>query len=209
MIMPTKGTYRITTPFRYRSSAYYSGYHTGVDFATPTGTQIVAVNKGNIVASQFDNSGFGYGNYITLYDGKYYWRYAHLSSRSVAVGRNVNPGQILGRTGNTGLSSGPHLHFECATSNSFTAPISSFKDPIKIIKESNMLTRSQYNVLVRFYLGRAGKNPEKWVGKMTFEQAQKKLVAMAEYKKLVASARQGRVSLNHLPQAIRKAVKTN
>lgn len=79
-----------------------------IDLPTVTGVTAYAITGG--VVSHVDG-GCGYGIGISGDDGAYY-QYCHLSSRSVAAGARVSPGQIVGYTGNTGNSTGPHLHFE-------------------------------------------------------------------------------------------------
>ncbi len=86
--------------------------HKGVDFAAPTGTPIPSGGNGKIVFRGWKN---GYGNYIKIrHNGTYSTAYAHLSSfkSGLNVGSQVKQGQIIGYVGNTGLSTGPHLHYE-------------------------------------------------------------------------------------------------
>lgn len=108
---------RVTQPFGVNGS-YYSQFkvdgvplkgHNGVDFGTPVNTPIVAADEG-VVIEQFNDIN-GYGKYIKL---KHHWGetlYAHLDDYMVKVGDKVHPGQIVGLSGNTGNSTGPHLHF--------------------------------------------------------------------------------------------------
>ena len=89
------------------------GYHTGIDFAVPQGTNIVSVADGIIVNADW---GKAYGvqlvQEVVSKNNKVYVIYAHLSKALVKVGDQVIKGQHLGESGNTGNSSGPHLHFE-------------------------------------------------------------------------------------------------
>ena len=87
-----------------------STYHKGLDWATPTGTPIVA-SCGGTVAKAGWGSGYGYVVYINHEDGRQ-TRYAHLSKVQVKVGQKVKQGQQIALSGNTGITSGPHLHFE-------------------------------------------------------------------------------------------------
>lgn len=87
-----------------------STYHKGLDWATPTGTPIVA-SCGGTVAKAGWGSGYGYVVYINHEDGRQ-TRYAHLSKVQVKVGQKVKQGQQIALSGNTGRTSGPHLHFE-------------------------------------------------------------------------------------------------
>lgn len=84
--------------------------HSGLDIAVPTGTQVRSAAPG-IVA--WARTGRSYGNYImVIHSGGYATLYAHLSSMDVAADQFVSRGQQIGRSGSTGLSTGPHLHFE-------------------------------------------------------------------------------------------------
>ncbi|MDO4647001.1 MAG: peptidoglycan DD-metalloendopeptidase family protein [Eubacteriales bacterium] len=104
----------------YRISSYY-GYrihpisganamHNGVDIGAAEGTSIAAGLTGSVITSTYND---GYGNYVEIKDTKGYTiRYAHLSSRSVSVGQQVEKGEEIGKVGSTGNSTGPHLHLE-------------------------------------------------------------------------------------------------
>jgi murein DD-endopeptidase MepM/ murein hydrolase activator NlpD len=87
-----------------------SSYHQGVDYGVPTGTTVVA-SSGGTVAKAGWGSGYGYVVYINHVDGTQ-TRYAHLSKIYVSVGQQVSQGQKIASSGNTGVSTGPHLHFE-------------------------------------------------------------------------------------------------
>ena len=87
-----------------------STYHKGVDWATPTGTAVVA-SSGGVVAKAGWGSGYGYVVYINHPDGRQ-TRYAHNSKVLVSAGQTVAQGQKIALSGNTGISSGPHVHFE-------------------------------------------------------------------------------------------------
>ena len=83
--------------------------HNGIDFGTPEGTWITAVDSGNVVEVADDDD--GYGRYVKLVHPWGESLYAHLSAWAVAVGDKVERGQWIGDSGNTGNSTGPHLHF--------------------------------------------------------------------------------------------------
>lgn len=83
--------------------------HNGLDFGTPVASQIVAVDTGDVVEVLEDPK--GYGKYVKLRHAWGETLYAHLSSQTVAPGRRVSRGELVGYSGNTGLSTGPHLHF--------------------------------------------------------------------------------------------------
>ena len=98
-----------------------STYHKGVDWATPTGTAVYA-SCGGTVAKAGWGSGYGYVVYITHPDGRQ-TRYAHLSKVLVSVGQTVSQGQKIALSGNTGISTGPHLHFEMLINGSQVNPL--------------------------------------------------------------------------------------
>lgn len=87
-----------------------SSYHKGVDWATPTGTPVYASNGGTVAFAGWA-SGYGYAVYINHSDGRQ-TRYGHLSKVLVKSGQTVSQGQKIALSGNTGRSTGPHLHFE-------------------------------------------------------------------------------------------------
>ncbi|MFF4270761.1 M23 family metallopeptidase [Streptomyces sp. NPDC001536] len=107
--LPTS-SYTITSTFMQAGSLWSSGYHTGLDFAAPTGTLIKAVHSGTITQAGWDGS-YGYKTVLTLDDGTEVW-FAHQSSISVSVGQKVNTGDVIGRVGATGNVTGAHLHLE-------------------------------------------------------------------------------------------------
>lgn len=117
---PIPGYYRITSYFGGRTQpvAGASTNHKAIDISTngQTGKTIIAAESGRVIVSkcQVNAQGkdTGYGNYIVIDHGNgYATTYAHLSSRMVSVGTIVSRGQTIGLSGNTGTSSGPHLHF--------------------------------------------------------------------------------------------------
>lgn len=96
--------------------------HTGIDFAIPEGTEIVSVSAGVVTqAKRLTNS---YGYHIFISDGVYTYIYAHLSNFFVKVGDTVLPGETIAVSGNTGRSTGPHLHFEVRVKNTPIDPLS-------------------------------------------------------------------------------------
>ncbi|MFF3336184.1 M23 family metallopeptidase [Streptomyces sp. NPDC002888] len=107
--LPTS-SYTITSTFGQAGSYWSSGYHTGLDFAAPTGTLIKAVHSGTITEAGWAGS-YGYRTILTLDDGTELW-FAHQSSISVSVGQKVATGDVIGRVGATGNVTGAHLHLE-------------------------------------------------------------------------------------------------
>ncbi len=95
----------------------WSRRHGGMDFGVPVGTPVRAANSGTVITSADlpggGNGGYrSYGRYIVVDHGDKSTLYAHLSRRNLTAGANVKSGQMLGLSGNTGNSTGPHLHFE-------------------------------------------------------------------------------------------------
>ncbi|MFG3295719.1 M23 family metallopeptidase [Streptomyces sp. NPDC048179] len=103
-------SYTITGTFGQAGSMWSSGYHTGLDFAAPTGTLIKAVHGGTVTEAGWAGS-YGYRTILTLDDGTELW-FCHQSSISVSVGQKVATGDVIGRVGATGNVTGPHLHLE-------------------------------------------------------------------------------------------------
>ncbi|MFE5934461.1 transglycosylase family protein [Streptomyces sp. NPDC056470] len=118
----------IGTRYRVSGSSWSSGYHTGVDFPVPTGTSVKAVAPGRIVSAGWGGA-YGYEIVIKHDDGRYS-QYAHLSALAVREGQRVNGGQRIARSGSTGNSSGPHLHFEVRTGPGYGSDI----DPLAYLR---------------------------------------------------------------------------
>ncbi|SEP64642.1 Murein DD-endopeptidase MepM and murein hydrolase activator NlpD, contain LysM domain [Streptomyces sp. yr375] len=116
------------TPYHATGSSWSKGYHTGVDFPVPTGTSVKAVMAGSVVSAGWGGS-FGYQVVIRHADGRY-TQYAHLSAISVRDGQPVSGGQRIGRSGSTGNSTGPHLHFEVRTGPGFGSDV----DPLAYLR---------------------------------------------------------------------------
>jgi LysM repeat protein len=87
--------------------------HNAVDLAAPIGTPIVAAASGNVVVAREGGYNGGYGSYVVIsHPNGTQTLYAHMSRVSVSVGQQVSQGQNIGAVGNTGRSTGPHVHFE-------------------------------------------------------------------------------------------------
>ena len=110
-IKPISGG-RLTSGFGKRKAPKpgASTYHKGIDWATPVGTPVYA-SSGGTVAKAGWGSGYGYVIYINHPDGKQ-TRYGHLSNIYVKAGQSVSQNDKIALTGNTGISTGPHIHFE-------------------------------------------------------------------------------------------------
>lgn len=103
---------QMASGYGYRRDPVYgtSRFHEGMDFASPIGTPVYATGRGRVVYAGWKS---GYGNVIEVDHGyNYLTRYAHLSKIGVAEGKSVERGEQIGEVGNTGKSTGPHLHYE-------------------------------------------------------------------------------------------------
>ncbi|MFF1768446.1 M23 family metallopeptidase [Streptomyces sp. NPDC058249] len=107
--LPTS-SYTLTSRFGEAGSMWSSGYHTGLDFAAPTGTLIKAIHSATVTEAGWAGA-YGYRTILTLDDGTELW-FCHQSSISVSVGQKVATGDVIGRVGATGNVTGPHLHLE-------------------------------------------------------------------------------------------------
>lgn len=113
--------------FGYRLHPIYKTYkmHSGIDFTAPTGTPIYATGNGRVVPAPDGAS--GYGNHVVIDHGfGYKTLYAHMYKSKVKMGQRVKRGQLIGYVGNTGLSSGPHLHYEVIKNGNKINPINYF-----------------------------------------------------------------------------------
>lgn len=119
--MPVKDGFRFTSPYGQR----WGRAHEGVDFAAPTGTPVHAPGDGEVVFAGWQS---GYGNLIKVRHALgTETRYAHLSKIHVKVGQKVSRGDRIGAIGNTGRSTGPHLHYEVRVDGRAVNPMSFIK----------------------------------------------------------------------------------
>jgi murein DD-endopeptidase MepM/ murein hydrolase activator NlpD len=110
---PLRGTLNISSEYGLRRNPF-GGFsyemHSGIDFRGPIGTPIYATAPGVVAVAQFSG---GYGNHVLIDHGYgYETLYGHLSKLEVAAGDRIQRGDLIGRLGSTGRSSGPHLHYE-------------------------------------------------------------------------------------------------
>lgn len=121
-ILPVNGT--LISGFGYRNHPVsgFSKFHEGLDFACPVGTPIYASGNGVVEIAESGESGYGICLNINHQNG-YRTKYAHLSKMMVRSGQAVKRGQLLAYSGNTGLSTGPHLHYEVSFKDVKTDPI--------------------------------------------------------------------------------------
>jgi len=99
--------------------------HNGIDIPARHGSNVVAAAEGTVIISTYNSS---FGNYIVIsHGGGLTTLYAHLSSRSVSRNDTVTRGQVIGRVGSTGVSTGPHLHFETSLNGTRVNPLNYFE----------------------------------------------------------------------------------
>ena len=116
----------ITSRFGYRvaPTAGASTYHGGLDIGAGMGTSIVAAGAGDVI---YSGANGGYGNCVMIDHGNgIVTVYAHMSSIGVSYGQYVTAGQYIGAVGSTGISSGPHCHFEIRINGAQTDPAAYF-----------------------------------------------------------------------------------
>jgi murein DD-endopeptidase MepM/ murein hydrolase activator NlpD len=121
MTWPVKG--RISSPFGYRIHPILKTkeLHTGLDIAAASGTTVVAANSGTVIKAGWNNS---YGNLLMIdHGGGIVTLYAHNSSLLVKTGDVVSQGQAVSKVGSTGMSTGPHLHFEVRVNGQYKNPM--------------------------------------------------------------------------------------
>ena len=112
-INPLPGKFRLSSSFGYRTDPVYgrAARHNGVDFALDPGNPIYSTGDGVVESVKFEF--FGYGNQVVIDHGfGYKTRYAHMKNIGVVEGMKVKRGECIGESGNSGKSTGPHLHYE-------------------------------------------------------------------------------------------------
>ena len=135
---------RISSYFGYRVDPFYKvkKFHEGVDFAAPKGTPVHVTGDGRVIVER--RSLGGYGNEIMVDNGfGYVTLYAHLSAFKVKKGQLVKRGQVIGLVGNTGKSTGPHLHYEVRKDGKAINPINFFFNDLTPAEYSKMLDLSK------------------------------------------------------------------
>lgn len=124
---PLKGRYYFSSYFGWRNSPFTGArtYHNGIDMAATTGMPIYAALAGTVTTAGWSNV---YGNYVIVtHHSGYKTLYAHMSEIRTRVGRIVDTNSVLGLVGNTGQSTGPHLHFTIFKNNVAVNPVNLWK----------------------------------------------------------------------------------
>ncbi|MGW0844951.1 M23 family metallopeptidase [Streptomyces sp. NPDC002787] len=130
-VSPVKA-YKLSARFA-QAGNMWSAKHSGQDFAVKSGTAVVAAHGGTVVKAGGNGAGDGpaYGNAVVIKHGNgTFSQYAHLSKVHVKAGQIVKTGQRIALSGNTGNSSGPHLHFEIRTTASYGSAV----DPVAFLR---------------------------------------------------------------------------
>lgn len=123
-INPDPKTFRRSSSFGYRRDPFTSArkMHTGFDFSCPQGNPVYTTGDGVVEEVKFEMR--GYGNSVLINHGfGYKTRYAHLRNIFVVEGMKLKRGECIGETGNTGRSSGPHLHYEVMYRGNYVNPV--------------------------------------------------------------------------------------
>lgn len=115
-VAPVSG-YSLTSGFGYR----WGKMHAAQDLARPVGGSVRALSSGTVVSAGWDSTGYGNLVRIQYWDGTLSWM-AHNSQVLVTVGERVTPGQVIARSGDTGQSTGPHVHLEIHPGRSAPVP---------------------------------------------------------------------------------------
>ena len=139
---PVKGKYNLSSPFGYRNDPMTgeTKYHDGQDFAMDPGTPVYATGDGVVEYVKFSFT--GYGNEILIDHGfGYKTRYAHMSIISVAEGMKLKRGDCIGESGNSGKSTGPHLHYEVLYRDEHVNPMNYLDMDMSVQEYSEMVRK--------------------------------------------------------------------
>jgi len=129
MRRPVNSPYTISTEFGEKDSNALFGYHSGVDYAVPSGREVYAPVAGTVTYASYHNVR---GNMVGIFDGQFTHRLMHNSQFRVKVGDKVTEGQLVALSGTTGLSTGPHVHWDIINRNTMDATaFGDFIDPFE------------------------------------------------------------------------------
>lgn len=141
-IAPDDKKYRLSSSFGYRSDPItgVSKMHTGFDFSCKPGNPIYATGDGNVESVSFEL--FGYGNSVVIDHGfGYKTRYAHMKVVYVNEGMKLKRGECIGETGNSGRSTGPHLHYEVMYRGKYVNPYNYFDLTMPLDEYKSMISK--------------------------------------------------------------------
>lgn len=153
---------KVTSSFSTRRKHPVLGFtraHKGVDFRAATGTPIPAAGAGRVVARGYNR---GHGNYIKIrHNGSYETLYAHMSKfvKNVKVGTTVRQGQTVGYVGSTGLSTGPHLHYEIIKNGKHVNPMTVKLPAISNLDSAEKKKFLEYRKVMETAIDQLSKNP--------------------------------------------------
>jgi murein DD-endopeptidase MepM/ murein hydrolase activator NlpD len=140
-ISPVSVEFRLGDGYKFREIHPVLGtprMHYGQDFSVPYGTEVYATGDGIVIESGWNSGGFG--NYIVIDHGNgIQSTYGHLSDIKVVKGMNVKRCDLIGLSGSTGTSSGPHLHYQIAQFGEHTNPINFFNNDMSVEEFSEMI----------------------------------------------------------------------
>jgi murein DD-endopeptidase MepM/ murein hydrolase activator NlpD len=125
-IYPTNCEFRLASKYGYRIDPFTGrkAFHHGIDLAVPENTKVFSCGSGKVIEATYNRTN---GNYVIIdHENGYKSYYGHLSSELVKYGDHVIKGQIIGLSGNTGMSTGPHIHYQLSFEGKTL-------DPLKII----------------------------------------------------------------------------
>lgn len=125
MIIPLSGVVTSTYGAREQIFEGVNSYHTGIDIAAKTGTEIKSSTSGKVIKIK-ENDKY-YGNYVIIETNGVQFKYAHMSKIKVKLNEKIEQNSIVGLVGNTGMSTGPHLHFEISINSRTVNPESLIK----------------------------------------------------------------------------------
>jgi len=157
---------KVTSSFSTRRKHPVLGYtraHKGVDFRASTGTPIPAAGAGRVVARGYNR---GHGNYIKIrHNGSYETLYAHMSRfvKNVKVGTTVRQGQTVGYVGSTGLSTGPHLHYEIIKNGKHVNPMTVKLPAISNLNSAEKKKFLEYKKVMESGIEQLAKNPNYFI----------------------------------------------
>ena len=157
---------KVTSSFSTRRKHPVLGFtraHKGVDFRAPTGTPIPAAGAGRVVARGYNR---GHGNFMKIrHNGSFETLYAHMSkfAKNVKVGTVVKQGQIIGYSGSTGLSTGPHLHYEIIKDGKHVNPMTVKLPAINNLDAANKTKFLEYRKTLDNAIEGLKQNPDAFI----------------------------------------------
>ncbi|QBH95377.1 hypothetical protein EKN56_02530 [Limnobaculum zhutongyuii] len=154
---PTAEPFKVTSqfdPYRLNPVTRKRAPHEGIDFSMPIGSTVVSTGEGEVVIAKYSPSA---GNYIVIrHKNSYETYYMHLSKLMVQPGQKVSRGQKIALSGNTGRSTGAHLHYELRVNDRAVDPLSS---DLVLVNNFNLPNGGYDNTRVASNSGNTGRNP--------------------------------------------------